>query len=90
MELVRRRMGTTAEMRGGSSACALLRYSQVEVWTDGGGVSVTPALATWPPNPRSITTSAPEARMRFMAQSNPIRNSKVVGDRLSSGSVPLV
>jgi hypothetical protein len=62
-----------AELMGCPSACALLRYSQVEVWTGGGGVSVTVALATGPLIPRSMTTSEPEARRRFMAQSNPIQ-----------------
>jgi hypothetical protein len=67
---------------------SLLRYSQVEDDPGGGGVSVTPALATGPLNPMSMTTSEAQARRRFMAQSNP--NSRVVGDRLSNGSVPLV
>jgi hypothetical protein len=66
-------MGDRHREVGGSSACAPLGYSQVEVWTGGGGLSATPALATGPPNPRSMTTSEPEARRRFMAQSNPIR-----------------
>jgi hypothetical protein len=53
-----------------SARCSRRRrcYSQVEVWTGIGGVSVVSAVATGPLNPRSVTTSRPEVRRRFMAR----------------------